>query len=69
MTMEIRSAREPRLLTPQALADRWQGQISLVTLATWRSRKLGPRYIKIGGRVLYPLDGVEELEKKRTFCG
>jgi len=56
-------------LTPQALADRWQGQISLVTLATWRSRKLGPRYIKIGGRVLYPLHGVEEWEKKRTFCG
>ena len=67
--METRSAREPRLLTPQALADRWQGQISLVTLATWRSRKLGPRYIKIGGRVLCPLDGVEEWEKKRTFCG
>jgi hypothetical protein len=62
-------SRETRLLTPQALAERWQGQISLVTLATWRSRKLGPRYIKIGGRVLYPLDGVEEWERKRTFCG
>lgn len=66
--METRSA-NVRLLTPQALAERWQGQISLVTLATWRSRKLGPKYIKIGGRVLYPLDGVEEWEKKRTFCG
>jgi hypothetical protein len=60
---------EPQLLTPQALADRWQSQISLVTLATWRSRKQGPKYIKLGGRVLYPLDGVEDWEKKRTFCG
>jgi hypothetical protein len=54
-------------MTPQALVDRWQASITLVTLATWRSRKLGPRYIKIGGRVLYPLDGVEEWEAKRTF--
>jgi hypothetical protein len=54
-------------MTPQALVERWQGSITLVTLATWRSRKLGPRYIKIGGRVLYPLDGVEEWEAKRTF--
>jgi hypothetical protein len=54
-------------MTPQALVDRWQNSITLVTLATWRSRKLGPRYVKIGGRVLYPADGVEEWEAKRTF--
>jgi hypothetical protein len=58
---------ESRLLTPQALIDRWQKSITLVTLATWRSRKNGPRYIKIGGRVLYPLDGIEEWETKRTM--
>lgn len=62
-----RSAHELRLLTPQALIERWQSSITLVTLATWRSRKNGPRYIKIGGRVLYPLDGVEEWENKRTL--
>jgi hypothetical protein len=62
-----RSPNESRLLTPQALIDRWQKSITLVTLATWRSRKNGPRYIKIGGRVLYPLDGVEEWETKRTM--
>jgi hypothetical protein len=67
--MAIRLQTEPRLLTPQALAERWQNTITLVTLATWRSRKLGPRYVKIGGRVLYPLEGVEEWERKRTFCG
>lgn len=62
-----RSLHESRLLTPQALIERWQSSITLVTLATWRSRKNGPRYIKIGGRVLYPLDGVEEWENKRTL--
>ena len=56
-----------RLLTPQALVERWQGAITLVTLSTWRSRKLGPAYIKIGGRVLYREDAVAAWEAKRTF--
>jgi hypothetical protein len=65
--MVTRLAHESRLLTPQALIERCQSSITLVTLATWRSRKNGPRYIKIGGRVLYPLDGIEEWETKRTM--
>lgn len=64
-TMEARS--RDRLMTPVELAERWKGSITVVTLATWRSRKQGPKYIKVGGRVLYPLDGVEDYEKKRTF--
>lgn len=67
--MAVRSPNEPKLMTPQALVERWQNSITLITLATWRSRKLGPRYVKIGGRVLYPLEGVEEWENKRTFNG
>lgn len=58
-----------RLLTPAELVTRWRDSITLVTLATWRSRKQGPPYVKVGGRVLYPLDGVEAYEKKRTFSG
>jgi hypothetical protein len=64
-TMEARL--RDRLLTPQELVDRWKGSITAVTLATWRSRKQGPKYVKVGGRVLYPMEGVEEYEKKRTF--
>ena len=67
--MATRLPNEPKLLTPQALVERWQNSITLVTLATWRSRKLGPRYVKIGGRVLYPAEGIEEWEQKRTFNG
>lgn len=46
--MAIRSA--ARLITPTELVSRWRGAITLVTLATWRSRKQGPPYVKIGGR-------------------
>ncbi len=47
--------------------SRWRDAITLVTLATWRSRKQGPSYVKIGGRVLYPEDAVEAWESKRTM--
>ena len=66
-TMEARS--RDRLLTPLELVERWKGSIAAITLATWRSRKQGPTYIKVGGRVLYPLDGIEKYERGRTFCG
>ena len=55
------------LLTPSELIARWKNSITAATLATWRSRKLGPAYTKIGGRVLYPLSAVEAWERKRTM--
>lgn len=55
------------MMTPIELVSRWRGSITLVTLATWRSRKQGPSYIKIGGRVLYPEEAVDAWEKRRTM--
>lgn len=57
----------PTKLTPEELVRRYREKITLATLATWRSRKQGPPYEKIGGRVLYPLDGLEAWERERTF--
>ena len=54
------------MLTVDDLVKRWCGQIQPATLATWRSRGLGPRYVKIGGRVLYTLEAVETYEKQNT---
>ena len=42
------------------LADRWQ--ISHKTLERWRYLKVGPDYIKIGGRVVYRIEDVEAFE-------
>lgn len=53
-------------LTPKELSDRYKGQISQRTLANWRSSGEGPKFTKIGGRVLYPIQSVEEWERKRT---
>ncbi len=52
-------------LTPRELAERWRNIVSLSTLDNWRSgQPRGPRFVKIGGRVLYPLAEVEAYEQR-----
>lgn len=50
-------------LDQEALARRWS--ISPRTLEDWRWRKIGPRYLKVGGRVIYRLEDVEAYEAER----
>lgn len=54
-------------LTPAELVERYKKTITVRTLANWRSIGEGPKYTKIGGRVLYPLDGVTSWEAARTL--
>ena len=54
-------------LTPTDLVNRYRGTITIRTLANWRSTGEGPRYTKIGGRVLYPVDAVKAWEESRTL--
>jgi hypothetical protein len=51
-------------LTPDELAERWH--MAPGSLGNWRSRGLGPRYIKIGKSILYPLSAIEEYERNNT---
>ena len=59
MTMK---SSEPEYLQPRELAARWRGVVTLSTLDNWRSQNRGPRFVKIGGRVLYPVAEVEAYE-------
>lgn len=47
-------------LSQSKLAKRWN--LSPRTLEQWRWRGCGPRYLKIGGRVVYRLQDVEAYE-------
>ena len=52
-------------LTPRELAARWRNIVALSTLDNWRSsQNRGPRFVKIGGRVLYPLEEVVAYEQR-----
>jgi hypothetical protein len=54
-------------MTPSELVARYKQTITIRTLANWRSTGEGPRYTKIGGRVLYPSHAVAEWENARTL--
>lgn len=50
-------------LTQIELAQRWR--ISPRTLERWRWLGQGPRYLKIGGRVVYRLEDIESFEAEK----
>jgi hypothetical protein len=52
-----------RRLDQTHLAERWL--ISPRTLEQWRWQGRGPRYLKIGGRVVYRLSDIEAFELPR----
>lgn len=47
-------------LTPKQLANRWH--LSEKTLERWRCQGTGPHFLKLGNRVLYPLEQIEVTE-------
>jgi hypothetical protein len=49
------------------LSRRWS--LSPRTLERWRWLRCGPRYLKIGGRVVYRLEDIEASEAERTHKG
>jgi predicted site-specific integrase-resolvase len=50
----------PKYLRPDDLAERWG--VSTGTLSNWRSRGIGPTFVKIGANVRYALTDVESYE-------
>lgn len=48
-------------LTSKEVADRWR--LSDQTLANWRHAGKGPPFIRVGSRVLYPIEGIQSFEK------
>lgn len=52
-------------LLPAELADRWR--MSVGHLANWRTSGYGPRYIKFGRKVLYPVVEIEAFEQQRLL--
>ncbi|MEE7478504.1 helix-turn-helix domain-containing protein [Methylobacterium hispanicum] len=57
---------EKRFLTPAEVAARWENRVCTRTMANWRTQGNGPRFTKIGGRVLYPLKDIEAWEHAGT---
>lgn len=67
MTTRSEAQRDARFLCATQLVARYNGRISVKTLANWRSTGTGPAYTKIGGRVFYALQDVEKWELQRQI--
>ena len=52
---------ERAYLTSKEVADRWR--LSDQTMANWRHAGKGPPFIRVGSRVLYPIEGITAFEK------
>lgn len=55
-----------KYFTPEELVERYKCQVTVRTLANWRSAGTSPPFTKIGGRILYPVQDLIEWEKRRT---
>lgn len=62
----MQGMREKKFLTPTELSARWEGRITVRTLANWRSSASGPPFTKVGGSILYPFDKLLEWEERNT---
>lgn len=51
-----------KYLTSNQLAERWG--LNPVTLSNWRTQGRGPKFLKIGGKILYPKELIEAAESK-----
>lgn len=51
-------------LTAKELAHRWR--LNNQTLANWRHARKGPPFVRVGSRVLYPIEGIYAFEKLDT---
>jgi len=54
------SAKKPDFLSERELADRTG--ISRRSLQGWRQKGRGPRWVKLGGRVLYDASAIDNLK-------
>lgn len=53
-------SKNPEYLTPMEVATRFK--LSENTLAGWRMKSRGPKYLKLEGKILYKLEDVEKYE-------
>ena len=56
---------DKKFLTPEEVSERYRGEVTVGTLRNWRAMRIGPTYVKIGGKaVLYPVEELDAWDRK-----
>jgi hypothetical protein len=57
---------DSRYLTPEEVAERYRGEVSIGTLRNWRAMRIGPSYVKVGKGVLYPVGELDAWDRRNV---
>ena len=57
----------PDYLTLEEVVERYRNQVSEGTLRNWRSKRIGPSFIKIGKAILYPIEELERWDRSNLI--
>ncbi|WP_232476350.1 helix-turn-helix transcriptional regulator [Flavisphingomonas formosensis] len=69
MTLKEALMTHSKFLTPDEVAERYQGGLSVGTLRNWRAMRIGPSFVKVGKAVLYPVEELDAWdEKNKVQC-
>jgi hypothetical protein len=68
LSLELwKSVSVPAYLTLEEVVERYRNQISEGTLSNWRSKRIGPSFIKIGKAVLYPIEELDRWDRSNLI--
>jgi hypothetical protein len=57
-----------RYLSQRELVQYLNHRVTIRTLRRWRRRGKGPPWVRIGGRVFYRIDEVQEWERRAQYA-
>jgi len=63
--MKPKTSPDEKHLNPHQLAQRWN--LTYRTLERWRTQGIGPKFLKIGWRIMYRLADVEAYETAHLY--
>lgn len=54
-------------LTLEEVVERYRNQVREGTLRNWRSKRIGPSFVKIGKAILYPIEELARWDRSNLF--
>jgi len=57
----------PAYLPLEEVVERYRNQVSEGTLRNWRSKRIGPSFIKIGKAILYPIEELKRWDRSNLI--
>lgn len=57
----------PAYLTLEEVVERYRNQVSEGTLRNWRSKRIGPSFVKISKAILYPIEELERWDRSNLI--